>query len=155
MVKTGELAVFALFEGVAEEELALLAGGAQLRRFKAGETIFQEGDPGGELCLIKEGEVKVSRLIREGESQGLGILKKGGYFGAISLLDGKPHSASVVALSDVVTIHVQRRDFEKLAQAAPACGVKLLRKVTASLCSFLRKMDAKFIDMVQYVSQNK
>ncbi len=155
MLKPQDLDLFPLLQGLNKQDLTILARQAQIKHFAAGTMIFEEDHPGGELCLIREGVVRVSRLIREGEHQTLGILEKGMYFGAISLIDGKPHSASVIAVTEVTTIHIQRRDFDRLAEEDPVCALNLLRTITASLCSVLRQMDAKFIDMVQYVSQNK
>ncbi|MBI5789455.1 MAG: cyclic nucleotide-binding domain-containing protein [Candidatus Schekmanbacteria bacterium] len=155
MLSCYDLNCFPLFDGVDEHALSLLARYADFKRFRAGETIFTEGEKTGALCLIKEGSVKVSRLIRGGESQNLGILEKGMYVGAVSLIDEKAHSASVIAVNDVVTVQIDCQGFRELAQTDPAAATKIMRAITASLCSYLRKMDAKFIDMVQYVAQAK
>jgi len=71
------------------------------REFLEGETIFKEGEIGDEIYLIEEGEVEIFKEI-EGKEKVIAILKKGEVFVEMSVLDGKPRSASARALKDTV-----------------------------------------------------
>jgi len=71
------------------------------KTFLEGEIIFKEGEVGEEIYLIEEGEVEIFKEF-EGKEKTIAILKEGEVFGEMSVLDGKPRSASARALKDTV-----------------------------------------------------
>lgn len=71
------------------------------KTFLEGEIIFKEGEPGDEIYLIDRGEVKIFKEI-EGKEKVLAILGEGEVFGEMSVLDGKPRSASAMATKDTI-----------------------------------------------------
>jgi CRP/FNR family transcriptional regulator, cyclic AMP receptor protein len=75
------------------DELAKLA---RTRSIKAGQAVFEAGDPGDGFYALLEGSLRVLLRGEEGE-QVLAILSSGAIFGEMSLFDGEPRSASVVA----------------------------------------------------------
>jgi small-conductance mechanosensitive channel len=82
------------------EALRLLAEQAQKRVYLPGELVVQEGEPGEEFFVIFEGEADV--VIRTGDqTTPVAILKKGQFFGEMSLLTGAPRSATVQARSQL------------------------------------------------------
>ncbi len=87
-----------------------------LIKYRAGETIFQENDPPGPVYLVAEGEVEV---FRERAGKRIRICKIGenAVFGEMSLIDGKPRSASAVALTDTKCYEMSAQDFEDRVQA--------------------------------------
>lgn len=79
------------------EELAIdLIKVARTRPVKAGVTLFEAGDPGDGFYTLLEGSLRVILRGEEGE-QVLAILSPGAIFGELSLFDGEPRSATVVA----------------------------------------------------------
>ena len=77
-----------------------LAEQAQKRVYLPGELIVREGEPGEELFVVMEGEADV--LIKTGEqSTHVATIKKGQFFGEMSLLTGAPRSATVQANSQL------------------------------------------------------
>jgi CRP-like cAMP-binding protein len=72
---------------------------AASRGFDAGEVIFQEGDMGRELYVIREGDVEIARSGASGAPMTLARLSAGDYFGEMAFVDEKPRSASAKALS--------------------------------------------------------
>ena len=75
---------------------ALVAGGVELRSYKAGEVIFHEGDPADGLYLLRRGSVTISRQIG-GVEAFVAYLPAGDYFGELALLDSAPRSATATA----------------------------------------------------------
>ncbi len=71
------------------------------KAFLEGEIIFREGETGEEIYLIDKGEVKIFKEI-EGSEKILAVLKEGEVFGEMSVLDGKPRSASAKAIKDTI-----------------------------------------------------
>ena len=77
-----------------------------------GETLFMEGDPGHEAYIIDAGTIRVSRTTcgNQGEST-LAMLGPGDLFGELSLIDAKPRSAHVTAITNVELVALNREDF--------------------------------------------
>jgi CRP-like cAMP-binding protein len=99
--------------------------------FPAGTTIVRQGDPGDALCIIAEGVVEV---IRDGKV--VGRLTAGDYFGEISLIDGGPRSATVVAVEDVRLLTLGSADFESIL-AEPYAA----RAVMTNLATLVRRAE--------------
>ena len=75
---------------------ALIAAGVELRRFKAGQDLFREGDEPDGLYLIRRGAVETTRRDAEGE-RALGYVGAGGYVGEMALVDDSRRAATVTA----------------------------------------------------------
>src|SRR5262245_9661729 len=101
---------------LAETELQALAAVCRVRRFRRGEVLFHEGDPGNALFLIQSGQVKILRVTDEGEDRILHVLGPGEYLGELSLVDGAPRSATAQALDPVETLTLHRDDFLSLIE---------------------------------------
>jgi cAMP-dependent protein kinase regulator len=106
-----ELYSLPLFVGVRPPDLDALLAGLESARYDAGDAIVKEGEPGEAMYIIAEGHAKVTqagRYVRE--------LKRGDYFGEVSLLYGSPRTATVtaVAVSPVRTYMLSKRSFDRL-----------------------------------------
>ena len=84
------------------------------RDYSAGELIFSEGQDGGEMFLIKEGEV----AIRKGDRI-LDALSAGDIFGEMALISSEPRSASAVAFTNCCLLPVNEERFLFLVQQTP------------------------------------
>lgn len=126
-----------LFEDLSQKELAELGAVTVRRSFGRDAYIILAEEQGDTLFVIREGQVKVSILSAEGREVILSLLGPGAVFGELSLLDGKPRSANVVATEDTVLIMLRRADFLQLIHRAPQIGIALL----AELASRLRRTD--------------
>ncbi|HTT08470.1 MAG TPA: DUF1003 domain-containing protein [Gammaproteobacteria bacterium] len=80
-----------------DDELAALAGIFTEESFRAGQTIFREGQTGDRLYVIDSGQVAVSLLNENGDKITIDIMGPGDYFGEMSLFDGGPRSATVTS----------------------------------------------------------
>ena len=83
-----------------ELERSAVGGFAELtreQRFAKGAMIVTEGDPGDALFVVRSGEVKVVLIADDGREVILNVLTVGDHFGELSLIDGRPRSAHVVA----------------------------------------------------------
>ena len=96
-------------------------------RFPAGATLVREGDPGDALCIVVEGTVEVSiggDVVAE--------LAAGDFFGEMSLIDGLPRSATVVAVGEVLLYTLSSSDFDSLLNI-PYVARAALESLTARL----------------------
>lgn len=101
------------FRPLTDDQVRDLARFARLERYTAGETLVRQGDPGGSLFVLLDGEVRVRRTDGAA-SRELARLGPGSFFGEMSLLTGEPRSASVLALDEVEVVVVEKAAFSSL-----------------------------------------
>ncbi len=82
--------------------------------FPAGATIFREGDPPDHLYIVLEGAIDVTHRGRIIESIG-----PGDALGVVSLLDGKPRTASAIVSEDAKLALIDRKNFRYMVEAVP------------------------------------
>jgi CRP/FNR family transcriptional regulator, cyclic AMP receptor protein len=109
-----------------EKDRADLAADLDVVRFSAGQVLFNYGDPGDSLYVIRSGEVEVFFKDDTGERIVLETAKAGEVFGELSLLDGGPRTASVVATQDLEALRVDRGNLDHFLQRHPAATLDLL-----------------------------
>jgi CRP/FNR family transcriptional regulator, cyclic AMP receptor protein len=122
------LAGVPLFAGLSRRHLKQLAEHADVVSFRERETIVEADQPGGTFYVILEGEARVGRgpkTIRR--------LVPGEFFGEISLLDGGPRTATVVAVTPVTAIRIFKRSFDRVVAQDPTLATKILAVVAARL----------------------
>jgi CRP-like cAMP-binding protein len=116
-----------LFKHLPEEDLDSIASKAKMRQFFPDEVIVWQGNPSDSLFLITNGIVAIKRIISETEEQVLNYLMPGNTFGEIGILENKPRSASVAALSDVDVVVIRRQDFIDTLYEFPSIAIELAK----------------------------
>lgn len=117
-----------LFASLPRRHLRRLAEHADVVSFREREEIVREGQPGGTFYVIVRGEAKVRRGGRT-----VGTLGPGEFFGEISLLDGGPRTADVVAATPVSAIRVFKKAFDRLVTTEPGVAARILAVVARRL----------------------
>lgn len=120
------LAEVPLFQFLDDRERADLAQQLEVVRFATGESIFNYGDPGDALYVIRSGRVEVFFKNDTGERVVLEVDGPGDFFGELSLLDNGCRSASVTALEDTEALRVDRDDLQKYLSMRPQAAMDLL-----------------------------
>ena len=128
MAKEDPLTNVPLFSRLSRRELKRVASVSTAAKFNEGDVIAEEGQPGLSFYVILEGEAKVQRRGRNVAS-----LLPGDFFGEISLLDGGPRTASVVAATPLRTMSILRDDFRSLLQKEPSLAPKILKELALRL----------------------
>src|SRR5215468_6000976 len=95
-----------------------------LRQYEAGEVIVQENDFGDTAYLIEQGQVEVSKEL-DGQTVHLAYLGAGEIFGEMSMIDEKPRSATVTAVTETVVSALRRDDFFHSFQTDPKVALAL------------------------------
>ena len=93
-----------------------------IRSFRAGQLIFQKGDVGFELFVIRQGEVELrvdGRVLR--------TLTTGNIFGEMALVDDSTRSATAIAVSDVQVVPVSEKQFVELIRESPSFALDVMR----------------------------
>ena len=146
---TDALRACGLFSQAADATVDALAAALRIRRFRKAETIFHQGDPGDALFIVASGSVKVVLPSDEGAEPAIvAILGPGEFFGELAILDGAPHSATIVAIEPTETLVLQRDAFLDLVDSQ----VDLRRALLASLAAEIRRLtghveDLHFLDL--------
>lgn len=122
-----------LFERAEDDALAEIAGQLRRRRFRRGETIFHQGDPGDALHIVSSGAIKIVLPSAEGEEAIIATLRSGDFFGELALLDGAPRSATAVALEPSETWTLSRELLLTQLDRDPALRNSLLAGVAREL----------------------
>jgi CRP-like cAMP-binding protein len=116
-----------------EAREALLRAGRP-REFRAGEVVFHQGDPCDSLFLLRRGRVAVRVRTRDGDEVCVGLLVAPDEFGELGLLRDEPHhTATVVALDDVLVLAVSSTRFHELRMVHPALTEWLLQALARRL----------------------
>ncbi|MGP0029717.1 MAG: Crp/Fnr family transcriptional regulator [Acidimicrobiales bacterium] len=126
------LAARPLFAGLSRKELRSIAALGTTTEVKAGFVLTKEGTPGREAFLIVSGTARC--LVGNVE---VAVLGPGDLFGEVSLLDGSPRSATVIADSDMTVTNFEGREFISLVETSPKIALKLL----TSMATRLRAVD--------------
>lgn len=124
-----------LFTDLEDHELDSLAEVVMFRMVPHDAIILLADEEGDTLFVIVKGRVKVTVMSEDGREVILSILKEGDIFGEMSLLDGKPRSASVIATDDTELFMLRRLDFLSRLERHPQMASKML----ATLASRLRR----------------
>ena len=132
-----------LFRGLGTESLQAIGQTLRTRRFRRGEVLFHEGDPGDALFIVASGAVKVVVPSEEGGEAILATLRRGDFLGELALLDGAPRSASAIALEATQALALPRDRFNDLVASEPAIRDALL----ISLSGELRRLTAHVAEL--------
>jgi CRP-like cAMP-binding protein len=130
--RIARLAEVPLLEGCTRNQLKAVARIAEVREAAAGTVLTRKDQPGDEFFLIVDGRARVEVSARKRSA-----LAPGAFFGEMSLLDGGPRSATVVAETAVRLLVIHRRDFARLMNEVP----ELNRSILAVLSRRVRQAE--------------
>ncbi|MCG6956870.1 MAG: Crp/Fnr family transcriptional regulator [Gemmatimonadetes bacterium] len=108
------------------EALELLRPHLHLRRFRAGELLWREGDAEGMLVALRSGRVKIYRLLPNAREVTLLLFGPGDVFGFLPLLDGQNYPAYAQALEEAEADVMARTTLLRVLRAEPELAVTLL-----------------------------
>lgn len=126
-----------LFAHVDDESLAAIGELLIERRIPKHQTIVEEGLAGDYMYVIREGQVKVTKLSGDGREKILELMGPGDFFGEMSLLDGAVRSASVKSMSETRILALSRNDFLKELRRNPDLAMAVIQELTRRV----RQMD--------------
>src|SRR5262245_33995543 len=122
----GEVPIFELLD---DTERADLARRMDCRDFKKGDMIFEYGDPGGEIFILRNGNVEVYVETCDGEKIVLGENQRGDVIGELSFIDGGHRTATAVAREDTQMLTMHRDRLLDFIDKHPHAAIDLLTVV--------------------------
>jgi CRP/FNR family cyclic AMP-dependent transcriptional regulator len=137
------LKTVSLFRDLDDEELAhVLMVGLQ-KRYSQETVILTEGAPGGQLQVIHQGRVRISKVVPGVGEEALTILGPGDFFGEVEFFDGSPASAHAIAHSDCEVFTIPHHEVRAMMDSHPALCAKFLWAFSRTLATRLRDSNQK------------
>jgi uncharacterized membrane protein len=118
-----QVPLFALLD---DDELAVLAGQVELKKFPPRQRIYKAGDTGGRGYIVVSGAVRVTTVDEDQQEVVVDQPAVGEFFGFASMLDQTPHQTSAAAAEETVCIEVDRHDIMVLLERKPHAGMDML-----------------------------
>ena len=112
-----------------------------VRQHPAGTILFQEGDRGAQMFVIRAGRVNIWKRIADSEIT-LAVLGPGEFFGEMALLEGLPRSAGATVIEDATLVEVDQEAFETLVRKNSEVAMRLMRRLSARLRAADRQIQA-------------
>lgn len=122
-----------LLANVDSEKLAEVAAAMQIRKVERGENVITKGSVGEHLLFLLSGRLQAVDMTEDGREIGLNFLNAGDYFGELSIIDGLPRSASVVATENSLIALIPRAHALSLIYQTPLIAERLLNRMAANI----------------------
>jgi len=116
-----------------ERLLSELFEGAVAHDLRDGEVLFRAGDVGDGCYRIQTGLVKVVVTSQQGEERIVSLLGPDAIVGELSMIDGGPRSASVVAIANCSLSFLSRAKFQTCIEAHPELTSYLMKTLARRL----------------------
>ena len=114
-----------LFSGMTDRAIEAIAALTSETAFADGDAIVREGDAGETFIILLDGAASIER-----GGHAIGELGRGDFLGEISLVDGGPRTATVIARGDVSALVVQHADFRRLFEEFGAIRYDIVTALT-------------------------
>jgi hypothetical protein len=116
-----------IFKNVDTADLERIAQTAKTQSYSINEIIVREGEPSDRFFLITNGIVAVKKIMKTGPDQIFAYLLRGNTFGEVGILENKPRSATVTAISNVEALIFDRTDFLKILREYSEVAIALAK----------------------------
>lgn len=131
------LSQVSFFTALSAETQAELLAAATLKRFKAGQVIYVEGEPADYVYILERGWVKSTRMTLEGREQGLLFLRPVEIFGDIAVFTETPYPGTVSALEMVDAWAVPATQTLALVKAHPDLALAVIRRLSERVLHYV------------------
>jgi CRP-like cAMP-binding protein len=143
MVIVNILQASMLFEMISGSELNAAAEAIRVRKFAAGETVFEEGDLGDSIFVIASGQVEVQRKDAVGERRVIETMGPNEFFGEMALIDKEYRSATICAVVDSVLLQWTADQIASFRKVHRDSFTFIVLNIARGLSRRLREADAR------------
>jgi diguanylate cyclase (GGDEF)-like protein len=142
-----------IFSSLKNKELSVVASYSHYYNFKTGDLIFTEGSQREELCIIKEGEVRISKSSENNDGVELARFITSEFFGELDLLDNTPRTADAVAEKETTILIFPRKEvlFHDILQEHPGISALILHKLLAIIAGRIRTVNSHISDNTPWI----
>jgi len=133
-----------LLKGLDTDTLGALASCVEERSYETGQKVFQHGDTGDEIFLIRRGTVRIVLPLAGGRQHHLVTFGRGDFFGDMAFIDhAAVRSADAVACTPTDLYVILRTRFDTVAMNHPLLDKKVFWRLSRALAIRLRQTDAE------------
>ena len=136
-----------LFNDLTKHDLTSLLGIIHNRTYVPGEVIFNQGDPGIGLYIVREGEVEIVRKNDSDVKKTLASFSKGNFFGELALVDGERRTASAIAKTACRISVIFKPDLDEYIEKYPRNGIKILTGISNIIALRLRQLNEDYFNL--------
>src|SRR3990170_593497 len=126
-----------LFKNLNSEELKMISSLFVEQSYKKNSQILRQGDGADFMYLVRDGNVKITKLTMDGREKIAGILNKGDFFGEICILIGKERCINARAMTDCRLAAIGRDNTIAIMEKMPKIAFNFINM----LCSRLVEAD--------------
>ncbi|MFZ2491425.1 MAG: cyclic nucleotide-binding domain-containing protein [Thermoanaerobaculia bacterium] len=108
-----------LFDDLSEDELLEVMRGLELLTYEPGDILVSEGEKGDSLYVLTSGSAKAFVRNRDGGNTQVRQLNEGDFFGEISILTGKPRTATITAAGHCELLRLDRATLDAITSTHP------------------------------------
>ena len=146
MVLTVLLKKIPLFKSLSSEAIEQVANGLKTRTLQAGEILFNLGDPGDEMIIVRRGKIAIYMpdTNQPQKGQALRIFQSGDILGEMALIDRLPRSASARAENRAVIAALDIETFKSLIENHPEVAMGVMSGLSGKIrytTDFINEMD--------------
>ena len=142
------LAKLPIFSGMTEDEIQAALACTHAVEISAGEQIISQGKHVPNLWFIREGRCEIKRRTDAGCEFKLAELGPSSQFGEMSFFHSSPHSANVIALTDMKLLKMAREDYDQLCADGNPIAFKFAINSLEQMAERLRRTDQWITDLV-------
>jgi len=111
------------FAELSEEDLKAIGQKVQMQYFGPDQIIFEQGDYGEEMYIIKRGKVQVLR-----DYSIIAVLSDNAFFGEMALVSEEPRNATVKAVEETEALVISKPDFRELLENKPSIAYEVVKR---------------------------
>lgn len=126
-----------LFDYNDDEDKKALASVVERVQLRAGEILFEKGDPGDSLYIVRSGKVELFIRATAGEKIVLTVAEENDLFGELAVLDKGARTATAIAIEDSELIGLDRDKLLLLFQRKPDAALDMI----GAMGGMIRKAD--------------
>lgn len=153
MAKIKPLKENEIFRNFTDKEIAVLAAFVDEKSYSAGTPLFYENMKGEAMYIIISGQVKLSKMLAEGEERTLGVMGPNDYFGENALLEEGNRTVTAIVSQDSQILVVKRSGFNKILAEEPKLALKIILGMYQVLSGRIRKASPRLHQMIMEASR--
>jgi CRP-like cAMP-binding protein len=147
-MNTDSFSCLSIFKDLTDKERAEIMALAEPIEIPKGERIITQGKQVPNLWFIVEGKCQITRHTESGCQLNLAELDACTHFGEMSFFHDSPHSADVIALTDMKLLRLSRSAFDTLCAVDSRLALKLTLNCIHQLAIRLRSTDQWITELV-------
>lgn len=129
-----------LFEGFTQEQLRLLAFGAEAMRLSAGKKLYREDDDADSAYVVVRGRIKLFRESEDAPAD-VGMAEPGATLGEMALIADSRRLTSAEAATDADVLRINRSMFRRILEEYPETAEALRERIIEDLQALIRRIE--------------